>query len=269
MPRRGSKFNPVRSPTFPAHWLSEWAAHRIVLGGKLIFSQNRRMTKIASAALGCLSAVLSFAQTTSVNSGTVHGSVLDPQGKAVVGAVVEAANAVSHYDVKTTTDGQGKFELDNLPFNNYHLTVTAAGFQTNVQDLAIRTPVPFEVEAKLQLGAASTVVNVEEAADLVENVSTTHTDVDRALFDKLPLESQSSSLSSLVTLASPGIAADSNGLFHGLGDHASNSFSLDGQPITDQQSKVFSNQIPAGRGAVDGSDRRRAARPNMATRPAW
>ena len=47
-----------------------------------------------------------------------------------------------------------------------------------------------------------------------------------------------------MTLASPGIAADSNGLFHGLGDHASNSFSVDGQPITDQQSKVFSNQIP-------------------------
>src|SRR5205085_11245028 len=56
--------------------------------------------------------------------------------------------------------------------------------------------------------------------------------------------SQSSSVSSLVTLASPGVAADSNGLFHGMGDHAENSFSVDGQPITDQQSKVFSNQIP-------------------------
>jgi len=42
----------------------------------------------------------------------------------------------------------------------------------------------------------------------------------------------------------PGVVADSNGLFHGLGDHAENSFSVDGQPITDQQSKVFSNQIP-------------------------
>ncbi|HEY6765378.1 MAG TPA: TonB-dependent receptor plug domain-containing protein, partial [Candidatus Sulfotelmatobacter sp.] len=62
--------------------------------------------------------------------------------------------------------------------------------------------------------------------------------------DKLPLESQSSSVSSLVTLSTPGIAADSNGLFHGMGDHAENSFSVDGQPITDQQSKVFSNQIP-------------------------
>jgi hypothetical protein len=29
-----------------------------------------------------------------------------------------------------------------------------------------------------------------------------------------------------------------------LGGHASNSFSIDGQSITDQQSKVFSNQLP-------------------------
>lgn len=47
-----------------------------------------------------------------------------------------------------------------------------------------------------------------------------------------------------MTLSSPGVVADSNGLFHGLGDHAQNSFSLDGQAITDQQSKVFSNQLP-------------------------
>src|SRR4029078_4432130 len=80
--------------------------------------------------------------------------------------------------------------------------------------------------------------------DLLENTSTFHTDVDRGLFDKMPLESASSSVSSLVTLSSPGIAADSNGLFHGLGDHAENSFFVDGQPITDQQRKVFSNQIP-------------------------
>ncbi len=88
-------------------------------------------------------------------------------------------------------------------------------------------------------------VTVEATAeDLLENTPTFHTDVDRDLIDKIPLESASSSVSSLVTLASPGVAADSNGLFHGLGDHAENSFSVDGQPITDQQSKVFSNQIP-------------------------
>ena len=74
--------------------------------------------------------------------------------------------------------------------------------------------------------------------------------MDRELFNKLPLESESSGLSSLVTLSTPGISADSNGLFHGLGDHAQNSFSVDGQAITDQQSKVFSNQIPLGLRAI-------------------
>src|SRR5207302_23219 len=92
--------------------------------------------------------------------------------------------------------------------------------------------------------ATETVTVEAGGADLIEADTTFHTDVDRALFDKVPLESASSSVSSLVTLTTPGIAADSNGLFHGMGDHAENSFSVDGQPITDQQSKVFSNQIP-------------------------
>ena len=95
------------------------------------------------------------------------------------------------------------------------------------------------------MGGSSQTVDVQgDAGVLVENDPTFHTDVDRNLFDKMPLESSSSALSSLVTLATPGVSADSNGLFHGMGDHAENSFSLDGQPITDQQSKVFSNQIP-------------------------
>ena len=157
---------------------------------------------------------------------------------------MEIQNPVSHYDQKAQADSQGKFELDNVPFNNYHLSATAAGFETGAQDVDVRSSIPVEVNISLKIGTSTTAVTVEAAAELVENDPTTHTDIDRGLFDKLPLESQSSSLSSLVTLASPGISADSNGLFHGLGDHASNSFSLDGQPITDQQSKVFSNQIP-------------------------
>ncbi|MBV8867707.1 MAG: TonB-dependent receptor plug domain-containing protein, partial [Acidobacteriaceae bacterium] len=139
---------------------------------------------------------------------------------------------------------QGNFQFTNVPYNNYHLSATAAGFQPNVQDVNVRSPIPIELKISLNLGTATTTVNVEAGGDLIETEPTTHTDIDRGLFDKLPLENQSSSLSSLVTLSSPGVAADSNGLFHGLGDHASNSFSIDGQPVTDQQSKVFSNQLP-------------------------
>jgi hypothetical protein len=178
-------------------------------------------------------------------SGSIEGAVKDPSGAVVAKATVKIDNVVSGFSRTTTTGNDGSFRFTNVPFDTYHTTVTASGFATHVEDVQVRSAVPTNVQVALQVGTAVTSVTVESnGADLVENDPTYHTDVDRGLFQKVPLESATSELSSLVTLTSPGVAADSNGLFHGLGDHASNSFSVDGQPITDQQSKVFSNQLP-------------------------
>jgi hypothetical protein len=187
-------------------------------------------------------AIPGFAQSNS--SGSIRGVVLDPTGAAIPAATVTIKNAISGLDRTAQTDDQGRFEFPNLPSNSYRVTATAGGFQKSQQDVSIRSSVPTEITFTLKIGSAATEVDVSGGSDLVATDSTAHTDVDRELFNKLPLESSSSSLSSLVTLSTPGISADSNGLFHGLGDHASNSFSVDGQPISDQQSKVFSNQIP-------------------------
>ncbi|MGB6132219.1 MAG: TonB-dependent receptor [Acidobacteriaceae bacterium] len=173
----------------------------------------------------------------------IRGTVTDPTGAVVPGATVIIQNPVSQYQRTATTDSTGQFRFTNVPYNPYHMTVAAKGFGTYVQDVNVNSSVTVSVPVKLTVGTSATTVEVT-GEDLLENSPTFHTDVDRKLFQKLPLESQSSTLSSLVTLASPGISADSNGLFHGLGDHASNSFSVDGQSITDQQSKVFSNQLP-------------------------
>ncbi len=178
------------------------------------------------------------------SSTSVTGTVVDPSGAVVPNATVEIHNPVSQFQRTTTSDGSGKFTIPNVPFNNYHLSVKGTGFAPFAQDVDVRSVVPVNVSAHLKLEASTNVTVEASSEDLLENTPTFHTDVDRDLFQKLPLESQSSSVSSLVTLATPGIAADSNGLFHGMGDHAENSFSVDGQPITDQQSKVFSNQIP-------------------------
>jgi len=152
---------------------------------------------------------------------------------------------VSHFSTQTVSDDGGHYRVTNLPLNQYHVVVTAAGFAKLTQDVEVRSGVPVAVTEALQISSANTTIEVEATGgDLVENDSTAHTDIDRGSFSKLPLESESSGLSSLVTLSSPGISSDSNGMMHGLGDHASNSFSIDGQSITDQQSKVFSNQLP-------------------------
>ena len=191
-------------------------------------------------------ALLAFVASAQLgNSGSIEGVVKDPSGAAVTNATVEISYPVTGYKRTTTTSGDGSFRFTNVPFNPYHLTVTAEGFAIFSQDVDVRSTVPARADLSLKVGTAVTSVTVEaNGGDLVEKDPTFHTDVDTSLTDRLPLESQSSSVSSLVTLVSPGVVADSNGLFHGLGDHAENSFSVDGQPITDQQSKVFSNQIP-------------------------
>ncbi len=181
------------------------------------------------------------------NSAPVHGTVTDPTGAVIPGAKVHLTNPVSGLDRSATTDPAGAFEIPNIPFNKYTVEVSATGFAPLRQSVDIHSVVATNLSLVLQIAAASQTVTVEANAggDLVENDPTFHTDVDRDFFTKVPLESQSSSLSSLVTATTPGVSSDSNGMFHGLGDHASNSFSVDGQSITDQQSKTFSNQLPS------------------------
>jgi hypothetical protein len=178
------------------------------------------------------------------NSTSVIGTVFDPSGAVVPNATVDIRNPVSQFDQTVNTDASGNFSFPNVPFNPYHLQVTSQGFAAYHQDIDVRSILPVNVKVSLKLQSSESITVESEAADLIENDSTFHTDVDKNLFDKLPLESQSSSVSSLITLSAPGNAADSNGMFHGLGDHAENSFSVDNQPITDQFSKTFSNQIP-------------------------
>jgi hypothetical protein len=197
--------------------------------------------------IACVGVVILAPVVTAQTAGSasIGGTVTDTSGAVVPNATVTIRNPVSGFVRTVTTDSAGQFRIPNVPFNPYHLTVTAQGFSPYAEDVELRSTVPVQLTITLSVEAVGTTVTVE-AGDLLELQPTFHTDVDRSLFNKLPLQSQSSSVSSLVTLSTPGVAADSNGLFHGLGDHAENSFSVDGQPITDQQSKVFSNQIPLG-----------------------
>src|ERR1700688_3003559 len=180
------------------------------------------------------------------NSVSIEGVVKDASGGVVAGAKVEISNPVSGFRREVVTGSDGNFRVTNVPFNPYHLAVSAEGFSSITQDVDVRSTVPTTLQINLKVGTAATSITVEASGgDLVEAESTFHTDVDQKIIDRLPLESASSSLTSLVTLVSPGVAADSNGNMHGLGDHAETSFSVDGQKISDQTSKVFSNQIPS------------------------
>ena len=179
-----------------------------------------------------------------LSSGTIRGSVMDPSGAVVKGATVEIQNPVTAYSRSVRTDDLGNFELANVPFNPYHLSVAAPGFAAFQQDVDVRTPVPVELKVEMKLGTETTSITVQaEANDLIETTPTAHTDVGRQEIESLPVQNQSTGFSELVTNAAPAVAADANGFYHPLGEHADTEIVLDNQPIPDQQAKIFSNQL--------------------------
>jgi Carboxypeptidase regulatory-like domain len=193
--------------------------------------------------LALLSAAATASSPQSVgNATTLNGTVQDATGAVVVGATIKIHNPVSGYDRSTQTDTSGQF----VPFDLYHLTVTAKGFSAYAQDVELRSVVPVNLNITLQAVVEATTITVhEEAGDLVETDSTFHSDVDKSTLDRLPMPPESSGVAAEVTAATPGVSADSNNMMHGLGDHAENTISVDEQANSDQSSKTFSNQIPS------------------------
>jgi Carboxypeptidase regulatory-like domain len=64
--------------------------------------------------------------------GSLQGRVIDPSGAVVPGAVVEAAAQPKGSFRRTTTDGQGHYEMTSLAPGRYSITVKAAGFSPSV-----------------------------------------------------------------------------------------------------------------------------------------
>ncbi len=174
------------------------------------------------------------------------GVVTDPSGSIVPAAKVNLRNPVTGYEQNTVADITGAYRFNNIPQNNYRLTAEAPGFAPTSRTIDVRSSLPVVADIALDLLAKSTALKVTASAGLVETDPSTHQDVDRSAFLKLPtLLDPAAQLSQAITANSGGVAADANGFFHPLGDHGQVSYMLDGQPISDQQNKVFSTQIPA------------------------
>ena len=201
---------------------------------------------VRSLALITLVLVLGFsALAQSLTAGTVTGTVTDPNNAVVPNATVTIENAVTGFKRTVNTESDGSFKFIGVPQNTYSLTVTASGFTAMKQTLNVRTSVPIALTIPLSVGVAAESVTVTSAGnDILENVPSAHTDLDQGLIDRMPVRSPGSGLSDLVTLSAPGVVAESNGMFHPLGDHAQTTFSVDNQPISDQQIKAFSTQLP-------------------------
>ena len=194
--------------------------------------------------LGAVCCADAFAQ--SIGAGTLKGTVTDGTNAPIPSAVVYLRNPITEYSQQARTGTDGSFVINNIPPNKYEFQASLDGFQPYRSEVTIQTAVPLTLTIQLELAGQQQSVTVEGSPEAILETKTVPSDiVGRELLSALPALSPDSGLNDALTLTTPGVAADSNGFFHPLGDHAQVSYVLDGQPISDQRNKVFSTSIPA------------------------
>jgi hypothetical protein len=99
-----------------------------------------------------------FAQTI---TGSVRGTVTDQNGAVLAGANVTATNVSTGVTTSSTSNKDGVYNIQFLPIGPYTITVTGSGFATaSIGPFALEIDQIAKIDAKLQVGNASTTVNV-------------------------------------------------------------------------------------------------------------
>ncbi len=108
-----------------------------------------------------VSSVAAFGQQI---TGTIVGTVKDPQGAVVNTATVKATNLDTGYSRSAPTNGFGEYRIDYLPVGRYNVEATATNFERFVQkNIALDVDQTLSVDITMAVGAATQTITVSTA----------------------------------------------------------------------------------------------------------
>ncbi len=117
----------------------------------------------------CLAAMAVLAQST---SGSMSGTVTDPNGAVVPGAKVVATHEPTNRDFETVTTDAGIYVFPTLPAGPYTVSVTQPGFKKSVQtNIEVRVALRNTVDVKLAIGDVAESVSVTAEVPLLETTT--------------------------------------------------------------------------------------------------
>jgi outer membrane receptor protein involved in Fe transport len=187
--------------------------------------------------------LLSTATWAQTRIGTVQGTVKDPNGALVSGASVTINQPVTGYHQTAQTDAQGVFKIVNVPFNTYTLRAEAQGFQAAEQAIDLESAVPANVDFSLAVSATAETVTVTADTGLIEQDRTSSdTDINQTILERQAGAAPSKGVAAVVA-STPGFVPDDNGRLHPRGSESQVQFVVDGVPITDNLSAIFSTSL--------------------------
>jgi hypothetical protein len=191
----------------------------------MMFSTFRKIPILLLLLTTCLQAQLS-------TSSQLNGTVTDSTGALVEGASVTALNTGTQEKTVGRTNGDGTFVISGVPPGDYIVTIAKPGFETYQESqITLHPATPATINAKLQVGKATTQVSVVATNGEVETTSSeVSTQVSGEQTSTLPLNGRNyQALSALM----PGVVNQSAGSALGTGGYTtSNVMVVGGLPTS-------------------------------------
>jgi hypothetical protein len=200
----------------------------------------RRKNSLAWAASASLFAVIGWSQTSTTE---LSGTVYDPTGAVVTGAVVTADNSATGTSLKQITNSAGLYAFPSIAIGTYTLKVETPGFKTaQLSGVTLAVGTPATANVTLDVGAATDVVRVEAAATPINtDTATLGNVVERQAVAVLPLNGRNPI--NLVVLE-PGVTqANGTGInVNGLRSQAGN-VTIDGIVVNETSNPTPTNNV--------------------------
>ena len=118
----------------------------------------------------CVTLVAGLAHSQGATTGSLSGTVSDPNGDPMPGVTISATLVTTGTRYATVTDAVGTFRISNVKVGSpYEVVASLAGFKTqNINNVAVRLGDNTSLEIQLQLEAATgEIVVVSESSPLI------------------------------------------------------------------------------------------------------
>lgn len=174
---------------------------------------------------------LNFAALAQQGSGTISGTISDPQDAVISGAAVEVRNVATNARFRTFTNEAGFYTAPGLPVGEYEVTAEQRGFKRAVRSgIRLQVNQNARVDLRLEVGQVAESVEVVGEAPLVDAGSATLGSVieNRRIRD-LPLNGRNALA---LTLLTAGVISNAGPTNSGFGDRGIqiSSLSINGSP---------------------------------------
>ena len=131
--------------------------------------------------------------------GKISGTITDSSGARISRAQISLENPFSGRQTRTLAGEQGEFQFENVPYGAYIVRVSAAGFNSSVTEINLRSNVPARIVVKLAIGTNKVDLTVETPDVLRHETPRTETVIDENYIKLAPTVVRRDQLQALVS----------------------------------------------------------------------